>query len=404
MPPRHRRRALVSAVGVALAASGCSSDRGPTSPGGTGRGSLVEAALAQSLPRTVIEQFLLQQGLSGAFTARYGVQMYAIRYRTVDVSGAPTIATGAVFLPTEASGAVPLMSYSHGTATLKSDVPSNPQSGEGLTVGALFATTGAVVAMADYLGMGGNPGVHPYVHAASEASAGIDALRAARTLVAQKHVGLSSKLFVFGYSQGGQAAMALVKEIEEHAASEFAITAAAPMSGPYDMYGTAKTFLASSSPNVSASIYTVYAMGAYNAVYHFADGLDQLLKPPYDQLAGTLASSGMAFDQVAAAVAAVPRDMVQPAVLDAVLNHPESAISTALRDNDLYDWRPATPMRLYYGSADTDVPPQNALTAAAHMQALGATNVQAVDLGPYTHTGAIVPAFIAAVTWFESLR
>jgi pimeloyl-ACP methyl ester carboxylesterase len=296
------------------------------------------------------------------------------------------------------------MSYSHGTVTEKSDVPSNPASEEGLVTGALFATTGALIAMADYLGLGGNAGVHPYVHANSEASAGLDALRAARTLAARQNVGLSDKLFVFGYSQGGQAAMALVKEIEEHATPEFTVTAAAPMSGPYDLYGTAKTFLGSSSPNLSASIYTVYAMGAYNAIYDFAPSLDQLLKPPYDQLASTLVTTGMPFGQVASSVAAVPRDMLQPAVLDAVLDDPDSPISAALRANDLYEWAPRTPMRLYYGSLDTDVPPQNALTAAERMRALGAADVEAMNLGAYTHGGAVMPAFVAAGEWFNALR
>jgi hypothetical protein len=35
-------------------------------------------------------------------------------------------------------------------------------------------------AMPDYIGMGGSPGLHPYVHAASEATASIDMIRAAR--------------------------------------------------------------------------------------------------------------------------------------------------------------------------------------------------------------------------------
>lgn len=402
---RWRRTGDSRAVAIALAlvTTACSGD-GSTGPAGETRGHIVSVTLAQTIPRSTIAQVIAQQGLSATFPATYGVRMFAIGYRTIDVEGRPTTATGAVFLPISAAGAVPLMSYSHGTVTEKDDVPSNPQSEEGLATGVLFATTGAVVAMADYLGLGGSAGVHPYVHAASEASAGLDALRAARTLAGRQNVGLSDKLFVFGYSQGGQAAMALVKEIEEHATPEFTVTAAAPMSGPYDLYGTAKTFLASSTPNISASIYTVYAMGAYNAIYDFAPSLDQLMRSPYDQLASTLVTTGMPFGQVAGSVAPVARDMLQPAVLDAVLEDPDSPISAALRENDLYEWAPRTPMRLYYGSADTDVPPRNSTFAAERMRALGAADVQAVNLGAYTHGGAVIPAFVAAGEWFKGMR
>jgi hypothetical protein len=94
--------------------------------------------------------------------------------------------------------------------------------------------------------------------------------------------------------------------------------------------------------------------------------------------------------------------MLQPAVLQ-VRNEPNSALARALHDNDVYDWKPRAPMRLYYATADREVPPQNTLTAAARMQQLGA-NVQAVSLGPLSHTGAVVPAFVAAYLWLSSVR
>ena len=401
-PPMRRRRPIALAFAAAFAFSACSGDDA-TGPSNAARGSIVSATLEQTIPRTLIAQVIAQQGLTANFPATYSVQQYSIRYRTIDVDGRATTATGAVFLPIAPSGAVPLMSYSHGTVTVKSDVPSNSQSEEGLAVGALFATGGAVIAMADYLGMGGSAGLHPYVHAASEASAGLDALRAARTIAGRHGVSLSADLFIFGYSQGGQAAMALVKEIEGHASSEFTVTAAAPMSGPYDLYGTAKAFLTSTAPNTSASIYTLYAMGAYQAVYDLAPSLDQLLKAPYHTVASRLVTQGIPYDELVASIAPVARNMVQPAVLDAV-NDPNSAISQALRANDLYEWAPRTPMRLYYGSEDTDVPPVNSTFTAQRMQALGAADVEAVNLGPYTHGEAIIPAFVAAAEWFASLR
>ena len=388
-------------ISAAMLATACGGTNTTTPAASATRGDLVTATLAQSLSisNVAVAIALLGSGASAAFPAKYDVKMYSITYRTVDVDGHATVASGAVFLPINA-GTVPLMSYSHGTASRR-DVPSM-QSLEAVSAGLLFATTGNVVAMADYLGLGSSPGYHPYIHAASEASAGLDALRAARVLAQREGVSLNTKLFVFGYSQGGHAAMALAREIEQHATPEFTLTAAAPMSGPYDVYGTATAYLSDTSPNVAASGYTLYALAAYDTVYHLGP-LNQLFKAPYDAVAASLLAGTTTSSQLSGSVAPTPAAMLQPAFLQSLAD-PASAIVRALHDNDVYDWSPRAPMRLYYGTADRDVPPQNSLTASARMRSLGAANVQAVSLGPLSHGGAIIPAFVAAVGFFNGYR
>lgn len=396
------RRAIPVALAATLVLGGCASDHTTAPDPVGGRGELLSARVVQTQASLLIGSAEALLGLNG-IPARYAVQMYAITYRTVDVTGQPTVASGAVFLPVNPTGAVPLMSYSHGTVVSKTDVPSNPNSQEGPDIGLVLASAGNVVAMADYLGLGSSGGFHPYVHAASEASAGLDALRAARVLAAQQHVGLDGHLFVFGYSQGGHAAMALAREIEQHATPEFTLTAAAPMSGPYDIYGTATAYIADPTPNTAASEYTVYVIAAYNAVYHMADRLDQLLKPPYDAVAASLLAGTISSDDLSRSVAPTPSAMMQPGVVQAVLTDPTSPLARALHDNDVYDWKPRAPMRLYYASADRSVPPQNARTAEARMRQLGA-DVEAVNLGPLSHGDAAIPALLAGYLWFSGFR
>jgi len=66
---------------------------------------------------------------------------------------------------------------------------------------------------------------------------------------------------------------------------------------------------------------------------------------------------------------------------------------------------PKVPVRLYYGGADIDVPPQNALTAQGIMRARGAASVTAVNVGAtLTHGSAVLPATIAAKRFLDSLR
>src|ERR1051326_8920384 len=103
-----------------------------------------------------------------------------------------------------------------------------------LVVGLAFATSGYAVAMPDYLGLGDSPGLHPYHHARSEATASVDMLRAARAFCAANGFQLNGRLFLAGYSQGGHATMALLRELETWHMNEFTVTACAPMAGAYD--------------------------------------------------------------------------------------------------------------------------------------------------------------------------
>ena len=72
--------------------------------------------------------------------------------------------------------------------------------------------------MPDYIGMGESPGLHPYCHGASEATT-IDMIRAVREAESLDMIpGMTAdngEMFVTGYSQGGHAAMATHKYVEE---------------------------------------------------------------------------------------------------------------------------------------------------------------------------------------------
>ena len=66
---------------------------------------------------------------------------------------------------------------------------------------------GYVVTCPDYEGLG-TPGLHTYLHAASEGRATIDAVRAAKQLADELDIATSTRWGVAGHSQGGQAALA----------------------------------------------------------------------------------------------------------------------------------------------------------------------------------------------------
>ncbi|HUR29850.1 MAG TPA: hypothetical protein VMZ69_00390, partial [Saprospiraceae bacterium] len=103
----------------------------------------------------------------------YDIDLYKIRYQTLDVHMQPDTASGLLVVPkVPADTKLPLVLYAHGTTTGPDDVPSNLKGGYEVAMG--YAGFGFATLAPDYLGLGESDGFHPYLHAASEASASLD--------------------------------------------------------------------------------------------------------------------------------------------------------------------------------------------------------------------------------------
>jgi pimeloyl-ACP methyl ester carboxylesterase len=335
-------------------------------------------------------------------TPLYEVDIYRLVYETVDPWGGRTRASGAVVLPVAAEHPLPLMSYQHGTLILTNEAPSAIN--EQIMPGVGFASIGYAVAMPDLLGFGHSPGLHLYHHARSQATASVDALRAIRSWCAENSVELNDQVFLIGYSQGGHSTMALQRELESFHASEFVVTASAPMAGAYDLSGVTANDLLSGRP-MPNPYYLLYLLAAYQEVYGLTNSLAELLAPPYDQTLPPLMNGATSSQIINNAMPADPRLVLDPAVLAALQSQPEHPIRVALRDNDLHRWTPIAPTRLYHCRGDQDVIFANSETAQASFHGRGALQVQLVDPDPTAnHTGCALPAFILAKDWFETLR
>lgn len=336
-------------------------------------------------------------------TATEDIIVYKVVYETVGPWGGRTQASGVVAFPQRTGKPWPLASYQHGTLAKKSEAPSANATGERV-LGLAFAGTGYVGVLPDYLGLGDSPGIPTYHHARTEATAAVDCLRAARTLCAQRGIPLNGQLFLTGYSHGGHATMALLRELESYHAGEFVVTAAAPMAGAYDLSGTiADDFLSARvKPN---SYYTALMLAAFQDVYRIAPTLADLLNPPYDQALPPLLTGNHTGAEINAAMPADPRAMFKPEFLAAFAADPQHPFRIALADNDVFRWTPASPVRLYHCSGDQDVLPANSQVALQWFQAAGASQVQFFDVLPgASHGDCAEPSLIDAKTWFDSLR
>lgn len=360
------------------------------------------AQVIESYSVTQIQGIMTNFGVSpDLLQPQYDVDVYKVNYETTHPNGESWPVTGALAVPVGITCPLPLSSYQHGTIARKTDAPSY-LSTETL-LGVISASVGIVCSMPDYIGLGDSPGMHLYVHAESEALASIDLVRAVYTLQDEIGFELNDQLFLWGYSQGGHATMAMHKMIEEQFPDEFSVTASAPMSGPYDISGVQAEVLVSDQPYPTPG-YLPYVVLSYQEVYgDLYESLDEVFLPQYAAIIPELFNGTYTMGYINNQFPSVPSQMLLPELILAYENDPEHPFRLALQDNDVYDWGPVAPVRLYYCTADDQVTYLNSIVCLEAMQAYNFTDVQGFNGGNLDH-GACAPfAFMGGFVVFNAL-
>jgi pimeloyl-ACP methyl ester carboxylesterase len=365
---------------------------------------LVSYELIATYTLDQIDSIYFANGIPGIILpSSYGVQAYKVLYNTLDADSMPVLASGAFFVPVGAVCQSPLVSYQHGTILQKEDVPSRLAGGE-VIIGLSMAADGAVLCMPDYLGLGDSPGLHPYVHAETEARAVADLLVVALDICDELAITLNDQLFLIGYSQGGHATMAAHQMIQEHYSSYFTVTASAPMSGPYDLSGVQAGIISQGGvyPNPG---YLPYLLLSYNEVYDIYESVSDFLVSPYDVLLPPLFDGLHTMGDVNAVMPDVPNDIIVPAVLDSFNSDPEYKLHKYLELNDTYHWLPSAPIRMYFCEGDNDVNYMNSYVAYASFLASGANGISLKSSGAgLDHVGCALPSLLSGKFWLDTFR
>lgn len=367
---------------------------------------LQSAQLIEDFSPTQIDSFLTLQGIPvGMVPIRNSIKVYKITYSTLSWDSiTPTVATGVIFLPQGNDNCQrPILNYCHGTIIKKVDAPSY-KVGE-YVVGISFSANGYIVVMPDYLGLGSvSPGLHPYIHANSEATAVVHMLRSSKEWMDSINYSYSDQLFLTGYSQGGHASMAAHRLIQQELPTEFTVTAAAPLSGPYDVSGVQAEVITRDS-SYGAPGYLPFVLFSYNMVYGMYSNWDAVLDTPYNIDVPPLMDGLVSLGIVENFVSDTPNLIILPLLLDTFTTDMSHRFRLALKKNDLWDWAPQCPVKMGYCQADELVSYKNAIACRDSMIARGAPDVQAIDINPsLSHGDCALFALMAVNNFFGTLR
>ncbi len=169
------------------------------------------------------------------------VEVAAIEYTTAGADGSPITASGVIAMPQGTTSYDHLVSIQHGTLNME-EAPSQQL----FYYEMLPVIRGHIIVMADYIGYGSSQTPdrqHPYLHNQLTGTACADMIEAAREYLQQKSLTeTSDAVELMGYSQGGQASMATLLELEKRGLAE-SVRAVYAGGGPYDLESILQTFL-----------------------------------------------------------------------------------------------------------------------------------------------------------------
>lgn len=361
---------------------------------------LVDATLVHDYTK---EQFLASLGSLGsdyALFIRGGVKQYKIVYKTKNTDGTEIQASGALIIPTipNLTEALPLASYQHGTIFSDNEAPSYfTTEGEG-TIASVLATLGYIVAAPDYIGYGSTKNLpHTYEHREGLATASLDMLRAAKEFITRESVKWNTNVYLGGYSEGGYATLALQKKMEEEAPNEFKLKASSCGAGAYNKslsFKTIATTASSGDPTHNASY--IWVLLTYDSIYKLNRTMTSYFKEPY--------ASQIQKDKQNVRIQGSFNSIISDALKQSLADNSDTALMNAVKDNDIFDWKPKTPTMLTHGTADTYVPFFNTQSTYDAMVKRGAANVKLNSVTNGTHGSTIERYLLDTIGFFATYQ
>lgn len=361
---------------------------------------LISYELIDSYSFDKIERHWKEKGVPKVLAPiNYEVDIYKVLYYTEWHDGSRIKASGYYYAPKSNGDALALMVYDHGTRIIRK---KEFKIGGEETICMLFATDGYAVLQPDYIGLGEGDKFHLYHHVQTEAMASIDMIRAIKELNAELGIELDGQLFLTGYSQGGHAAMATHKVMQEQFPDEFTVTASSPMSGAYDLAGAQSQAM---FHDYSHPGYLPYLLKGMNEVYHIYDDFSYVLKEPYDSTLPPLYNGENSMNTINKVMPTVPKDIIKDSIIREFTDNPRYKFTQALVENSTYDWKPESPMMICYCNRDEQVFYKNAIVAYDKMKDNGAENVRLKRVGrKFGHNTCAVYATAYTKFYFDSFR
>ncbi|HEY0111348.1 MAG TPA: phospholipase, partial [Fibrella sp.] len=187
----------------------------------------------------------------------------------------------------------------------------------------------------------------------------------------------------------------LQKKLEAEASSEFNLVASSAGAGAYDKPAFTRHIVNTrTAASIDYNRLYLWVLLTYDRVYGLNRPASYYFKEPYAsrvQANGRHALINVSFNEA-----------LTDSFKKAVQNGTDTDFIKAVQDNDIHDWKPVTPTRLYHGDADNTVFYFNTQNAYEAMRKQGATNVALFRLPGRNHGSGILDFVLGTFEFFNS--
>lgn len=287
---------------------------------------------------------------------------YRFTYPTVDHAGKPCVMSAVLSLHSneKASRRIGKMAlYNHYTILRSNEAPS---AGELMDLQLVGLSKGMAVVSPDLEGFGvTGDRVQAYCFAEANARASIDALLAARQWLVEQGYTVGDSILNYGYSQGGQTAMAALKLSQTEYRGRVHFTKTIAGAGPYDLRLTFCKFLEWKRIGMPGVLPLTIA--ALNEIYHLGiKDKEAFLEPLASNVKSWIVSKKFnqeEFKQLLGTDSIAK--FMQPAYCDSTTAEMVRVLSYVDRMRFTDDWTPDadTDVKLYHSLNDDIVAPEN---------------------------------------------
>ncbi|MFO6451581.1 MULTISPECIES: lipase family protein [unclassified Aeromicrobium] len=283
-----------------------------------------------------------------------GSRAWRILYTTTDRDGEPLEATAAVYAPEDSTLTdLPVLVWGHGTSGFARDcspsLQQDPMAAGSMYVGDEVLRRGWVLVAPDFPGVGAD-GEQPYLIGEGAGRTMLDAARAARKI---EGLSTSPQTAVWGFSQGGHAAL-WAGGLQPTYAPELELAGVAALAPA--------TFLRETFDRLPAQdrIFAAYTMASYDAAYEDVSWGDYA-SDEAESFGRELAAECLPDPQAYADLAAEVMSFQDGAIFDRYFA--DGAMGRRLEENEPELPVPA-PLLLAQGSADTVIPAERQMEFA----------------------------------------
>ncbi|MDR0368883.1 MAG: hypothetical protein LBH82_07080 [Bacteroidales bacterium] len=332
---------------------------------------LVRTEVGNTMNKELLKFALGSQGYGQyAPLMQSDVRSFSVVYTTEYPKGNKINASGALLIPENYNPHFPLVVLNHASYGDRNSAPSkdikNPLPALmdvflGMTIVSAF---NCALLLPDYIGYGESQSVtHPYMHGESLGQVGLDFIRAFKEYAADSiALPFNNQIFITGYSEGGYAAVALHKTIDNNPSEGLQVCKNVAGGGAYDLEAFSKEVIVNPQPlDLRMLSSYLWVLEMYKKDFRYSKAYADIFSETDHALLQSIGYN-LAYYSIETAnlpIHNVATELFHPDFVSGVLNETDDEFIRISRKNSLVDFVPKDSLIFVWGDADSWVYPIN---------------------------------------------